>query len=63
MASAPSIHKYADLNNTRFAEQDYRYFGLSPAWIVGEGKMIPPTKPEVPARPMTRSEYIQMYGF
>jgi len=63
LASAPSIHEYADLNNMAFAEQDYRYFGLSPSWIEGEGSMVPPAKSEAPARPMTRSEYIQMYGF
>jgi sporulation protein YlmC with PRC-barrel domain len=63
LASAPTFDRHTDMNNIRFAEQTYRYFGLSPSWIERDGRMVSSTKPEAPVRPMTRSEYIQMYGY
>lgn len=32
LASAPSFDEFADLNNMRWAENDYRHFGLEPYW-------------------------------
>jgi sporulation protein YlmC with PRC-barrel domain len=32
LATAPEFHEYGDMNNPRFAEGVYRYFGVQPYW-------------------------------
>jgi sporulation protein YlmC with PRC-barrel domain len=35
LAAAPSFNQYSDLNNLRWAEDVYRYFGVRPYWTEG----------------------------
>ena len=37
LRSAPSFDEAADLNNLKFAEDDYRYFGQPPCWTGDKG--------------------------
>jgi hypothetical protein len=35
LASAPSFNGHADMNNRRYAEDVYKYFGQQPYWTIG----------------------------
>jgi len=65
LASAPSFEEFTDLNNIRWAENVYRYFGLEPYWTE-RMEMAPepmPAKPEgMGPRPGSLTWY-QMYGY
>jgi len=58
LAAAPSFNEFADLSNPTYADNVYRYFGLTPYWIEG-GAMGTPTTGQPMSEERSDEEYME----